>query len=425
MRNVIQVLKERGFIEALTNDEIVEQVNRPLKVYCGFDPTADSLHLGNLVAIMGLAWFQRCGHTPVAIVGGATGLIGDPSGKQHERPLLDNEAIQRNLQGIQKNLEAILDFNNPDTKPIILNNYDWISRFNVIEFLRDVGKHFRIGPMLAKESVRARLASEEGMSFTEFCYQVLQGYDFLYLFENHNVTVQLGGSDQWGNITAGKDLIRKVSEGNCYGVTFPLITKQDGTKFGKSEKGAIWLSPEKLSVYEFYQHLIRTADADVIMLLRMLTFLEMDEIRRLEASMKEEGYVPNTVQRRLAEEVTRIVHGEEALQTAIRVTEGAKPGAGSVLTAETLQAISGDMPNCTLAKNQVVGNQIIDLLVVSKLLASKSEARRMIRSGGLYLNNEKVTDENYVISQENLIDRQFLLLSVGKKSKMLIKLGEI
>lgn len=423
MRNVIDILQERGFIDAMTSEEIRQIVDKPIKIYCGFDPTADSLHLGNLVGIMGLAWFQRCGHTPVAIVGGATGMIGDPSGKTSERQLLDEATIERNLIGIQKNLEAVLDFNHPTAKAVILNNFDWFKTFSFIDFLRHVGKLFRVGPMLAKESVKARLNSEEGMSFTEFSYQVLQGYDFLHLYRTYGVKVELGGSDQWGNITAGTELIRKVLGESAHGITFPLLTRSDGQKFGKSEKGAIWLSPEKLSPYEFYQHLIRVSDADVIQLMRMLTFMEMEEIRHYESLMRKSDYVANTAQKRLAEEVTRIVHGEEALQTALRVTAGLTPGAATELNAEVLESLAADMPSHTLPLHDVVEQKVVDVIVKTGLQASKGEARRLIKNGGVSINNQKIDDENSVINVNQLIDNRMLLLSVGKKNKVLIRIG--
>ena len=322
MANVIEVLQERGFIDAMTSEELRQMAEKPFKVYCGFDPTGDSLHIGHMVALMGLAWFQRFGHTPVAIVGGATGMIGDPSGKSAERQLLDEKTIDANLAGIKKNLEKLLDFSKATAQPMILNNLDWFKEFSFIGFLRDVGKYFRVGPMLNKDSVKQRMTSEEGMSFTEFSYQLLQGYDFLHLYDKYGVTVQIGGSDQWGNITAGTELIRKVRGQSAFGITFPLLTRSDGQKFGKSEKGAIWLSPEKCSPYEFYQYFVRVTDADVIKLMRLLTFMPLEVIRDYEQMMKNADYVPNTAQKRLAEEITRIVHGEEGLNTALRVTEG-------------------------------------------------------------------------------------------------------
>jgi tyrosyl-tRNA synthetase len=419
--NVIDLLKERGFIEALTSEELRSMAQKPLKVYCGFDPSSDSLHLGNLVAIMGLAWFQRCGHSVVALVGGATGMIGDPSGKSQERQLLDEQTIQTNLKGIRGNLEQVLDFSNPSRKPTMVNNLDWFKNFSFIEFLRQVGKYFRVGVMLSKDSVKTRLNSEEGMSFTEFSYQLLQGYDFLHLFDDLGVTVQLGGSDQWGNITAGIDIIRKARGQSAYGITFPLLTRSDGQKFGKSEKGAIWLAKEKLSPYEFYQYLFRIPDADVIKLMRLLTFMEMDEIRQYEQSMTTQNYVPNSAQGRLAEECTRIVHGEEGLQTALKVTKAAAPGSETILDSGTLEAISKDMPNASVAKAELVGKKLLDLIVTVGMRPSKGQAREMIRSGSVYLNNQKIEDENAAIAEEHLIDGKMLLLAIGKKNKMLVR----
>lgn len=420
MKNVIRNLLDRGFIDAMTSEELEAMADKPLKVYCGFDPTADSLHLGNLVAIMGLAWFQRAGHTPVAIVGGATGMIGDPSGRNSERQLLSEESIQENLRGIQKNLEQVLSFDVPNP-PIILNNYDWYKGVSFLSFLRDVGKYFRVGVMLAKDSVKSRLNNEEGMSFTEFSYQVLQGYDFLHLFDHQGVTVQMGGSDQWGNITAGIDLIRKVRGKPSFGITFPLITRSDGQKFGKSESGAIWLAPEKLSPFEFYQYLIRVADADVIKLLKMLTFMDLEEIAVIEKSMKGESYVPNTAQKRLAEEVTRIVHGEEGLQKALKVTAVAAPGSETVLDVESLELIAKDMPSHEIALQDLLGMKLIDLLVRTGMQKSKGDARKLIKNGGVYLNNNAVSDENASIDQGSLIGEKLLLLATGKKNKVLVR----
>lgn len=424
MLNVIEILQERGFIEALTFEEMATIVQNPLKVYCGFDPTSDSLHLGNMVAIMGLAWFQRCGHTPVVLVGGATGMIGDPSGKSLERQLLDPETIENNLKGIQKNLENILEQNRNLAKPIYVNNFDWFKNFSFIDFLRDVGKNFRVSQMLAKESVKLRLQSEEGMSFTEFCYQLLQGYDFLHLNEHYGVTVQMGGSDQWGNITAGTELVRRVTGKSVYGITFPLMTRSDGQKFGKSEKGAIWLSSDKLSPYEFYQYLIRVQDADVIKLMRLLTFMDMNEIRHYEKLMQSDDYIPNSAQKRLAEEVTRIVHGEEKLKVAIEATNGVSPGSKTVLNLEILESIASDIPSIMFSRSEIDNNKLIDFLVKASLVTSKGEGKRLLQNGGLYLNNEKIKDENYTLSSKDLIGDRMMLLAAGKKNKLLIRVKE-
>lgn len=422
MSNVIELLEERGFIDSITSEQLRERATQPLKVYCGFDPTNDSLHLGNMVAIMGLAWFQRCGHTPVALVGGATGMIGDPSGRSQERQFLDEATIQKNLTGIRKNLETILDTTDAAKAPLFVNNYDWYKEFKVIDFFRDVGKNFRIGTMLAKDSVRNRMTTEEGMSFTEFCYQLLQGYDFYYLQQHYGVSVQLGGSDQWGNITAGTDLIRKMGGSVADGLTFPLLTRSDGQKFGKSEKGAIWLSPEKLSPYEFYQYLVRVADEDVITLMRLLTFMDIAEIREYQQAMKNSDYEANSAQRRLAEEVTRIVHGDEGVETALRVTRAAAPGSNAELNAATLETLSADMPSSTLAMEEVDQSALVDLLVKVGLQSSKGEARRSLRNGGVYLNNQKIDQEDRIITPTDLIEGRLMLLSIGKKNKLLIRL---
>jgi len=348
-------------------------------------------------------------------------MIGDPSGKAVERQLLDEMVIAKNLVGIRKNLETVLVSGDSQNRPLILNNLDWFRHFTFVDFLRDVGKYFRIGPMLAKESVKLRINSEEGMSFTEFSYQLLQGYDFLHLFRELGVTVQLGGSDQWGNITAGTDLIRKVLGKSAYGITFPLLTRSDGQKFGKSEQGTIWLAPEKCSPYEFYQYFIRVTDADVIKLMKLLTFMDMAEIRQFEAAMARPDYQPNTAQRRLAEEVTRLIHGPEGLETALKVTKGAAPGSDTVLDAAILESIARDMSHKDLPMASVSGAKVIDLLVQLEMQASKGEARRLVKNGGVYLNNQKITDENYAIAQSDLIEGKMLLLAAGKKHKVILK----
>ncbi len=421
MSNVIEYLKERGLIDALTSEDLIKRADKPLKVYVGFDPTADSLHIGSLVGIVFLKWFQKFGHTPVVILGGATGRIGDPSGKSVERPLLDQAAIIQNVARIRRHFETVLDFFHPTAKPIVLNNDQWFSQFNLIEFLRDIGKHFRIGTMLAKESVRSRLESEEGISFTEFSYQLLQAYDFYYLRNYHGVEVQAGGSDQWGNITAGIDLVRKLSAEATYGLTFPLLTRSDGKKFGKTEGGAIWLAADRCSPYQFYQYFIRVPDADVIKMMRMLTFMEMEEIRDYEKMLTKSDYVPNTVQKRLAEEITRMIHGEEGLSTALKVTESAAPGARAVLDAEIFKEISQDMPSTLLNFGEVVGHKFTDIAARIGLSSSKTEALRLIQNAGAYLNNEKIDDPQFRIQEDLLIGGEYLLFGSGKKKKILVK----
>ncbi|MBY0529435.1 MAG: tyrosine--tRNA ligase [Rhabdochlamydiaceae bacterium] len=420
MSNIIECLKERGLVESIANESLIARAENPLKVYIGFDPTADSLHIGNLVGMIVLRWFQKYGHTPVVILGGATARIGDPSGKSVERPLLDQSTITYNTARIRRQFESILDFFHRTARPIVLNNDDWFATFSLVDFLRDVGKHFRVGTMLAKEMVRSRIDSEEGISFTEFSYQLLQSYDFYHLLSHFGVEVQAGGSDQWGNIVSGIDLIRKLGKEEAYGLTFPLLTRSDGKKFGKTEEGTIWLAADRCSPYQFYQYFIRVPDADVIRMMRMLTFLEMDEIRHYEASMSQTGYIPNTVQKRLAEELTRLIHGDEGLAKAIRVTEGAAPGAASALSVESFREIAQDMPNMRLKEDEVVGQKFVDLSVKAGLFLSKGEAVRLIQNGGAYLNNEKIEDAQFRIEKEHLIGGEYLLIGAGKKKKMLV-----
>lgn len=420
MSNVVDCLKERGLLDAITSEDLIKRLESPTKVYLGFDPTADSLHIGSLVGIVILRWFQKFGHTPVVILGGATGRIGDPSGKSTERPLLDNAAITYNVARIRRHFEAVLDFFHSKSRPLMLNNDDWFAKISFIDFLRDIGKHFRVGTMLAKESVKARIQSEEGISFTEFSYQLLQAYDFYHLYTEHGVVLQLGGSDQWGNITAGIDLIRKLNGEQAFGLTFPLLTRSDGKKFGKTEEGTIWLAPDRCSPYQFYQYFIRVPDADVIKLMRFLTFMEMPEIRDYEAQMAKPDYVPNTAQKRLAEELTRMIHGEEGLEKAIKVTEGAAPGTAAALDADTFREIAKDMPNIELSRAEILGQKYVDVAVKIGLLPSKGEAMRLIANGGAYLNNERVEDPQLLLSEQSLVGGEFLLFGSGKKKKMLI-----
>jgi len=418
MSDVISFLKARGFIDQITSEDLPQIFSKPRKVYIGFDPTADSLHLGNLVGIIAARWFQKFGHTPIILVGGGTGRIGDPSGKSNERPLLSEEILRANVAGIHALLEGLLDFSDEKVKPIIVNNDDWLSKFSLVDFLRDVGKHFRMSGMLSKESVKARLQSEEGMSFTEFTYQMLQGYDFSHLNKNYDVILQIGGSDQWGNITAGTEFSRKLSGTSLYGMTFPLLTRSDGKKFGKSEGGAIWLDSVKCSPYNFYQYFMNVPDRDVIKMFRMLTFLSEEEISAIESCMS----IPNSAQKRLAQELTRFVHGSEALMVAESVTKAAAPGSDAALDLETLERISNDFPKAILPLSQVEGEKYIELICKIGLLSSKSEATRLIKNRGAYLNNKKVEDPTLVIEKEHLIGDKYLVFSAGKKKKLLLEI---
>lgn len=430
--NVVDVLRERGLYDNATGDldALRRACEGQITVYSGFDPTAHSLHLGNLLAILALAWFQRCGHRTVALVGGATGRVGDPSGKSSERPVMDDDALARNSIGIERNIRQVLERSAqslaaagdvvPET--VVLNNHDWVGKLSFLDFLRDVGKHARVGTMIGKESVRARLESEEGMSFTEFTYQLIQAYDFMHLSDTENVTVQLGGSDQWGNITAGIELARKIRSRTLYGITFPLLTTADGKKFGKSESGALWLTPSELSPYEFYQFLFRTPDEDVVKFLKRLTFLPIPDVDAIAASMRTTDYVANSAQRLLAEEVTRIVHGDEGVRSALAATAAAAPGSNAVLSVDALEAISADMPSVTLTKDCVIGQGVIQVMVTSGLQKSKGEARRLVKNGGAYINNVKVQNEQAVLGEEHLVGSKLVLLAAGKKNKMLVRI---
>lgn len=415
--NVIDCLQERGLIEATTSEELRKVCEKPIQLYIGFDPTADSLHLGSLVGIMILKWFEKFGHTPVVVLGGATGRIGDPSGKSTERVLLDAETIAKNIERIRTHFDLLLN------KPRLVNNDSWFSKYSFIDFLRDIGKHFRVNVMLTKDSVKTRLQSEEGISFTEFSYQLLQAYDFYHLFQE-GVILQGGGSDQWGNITAGTDLIRKLVGQSAYGLTFPLLTRSDGKKFGKTEGGAIWLAADRTSPYEMYQYLFRMPDADVIKLMRMLTMMEMDEIRKWENAFEEPGYVPNSAQKRLAEEITGMLHGKEGLDSALRATQAAAPGHQTELSPDVFRQMMKDLPYVQLSKAEVVGNKYTDIAVQSGLVTSKGEATRLITGGGAYLNNERVDDAALRLNDSHLIGGEFILLGAGKKKKVLLFIQE-
>ena len=417
MTNVIDTLQKRGFIDRKTDENLAKILNESVTCYVGFDPTSDSLHLGNLVGIIALYWLKKFNHKAIALVGGATARIGDPSGKSLERPFLDDSIILHNAAKIEKFLKKVLG---NDVE--FVNNNDWFSKILFTDFLRDVGKQFRIGPMLSKESVKLRMQSEEGMSFTEFSYQILQGYDYYYLNEHKNVTLQMGGSDQWGNITAGIELVRKMSKKPVYGFTLPLLTRSECKKFGKTEDGAIWLDEDKLSSYQFYQYLIRVPDQDVIKLLKMLTFLDLEKILEIENDMAKSTYIPNTAQKILAEEVTKFVHEKEGLEKALKVTDGLKPGSDAVLDVDILKEISNDMPKFDLTINEILGNKFSEISFKINLTTSKSEAVKLIKNGGAYLNNKKVTDPNYLINESDIIGKKFLLFSSGKKKKILIEI---
>jgi tyrosyl-tRNA synthetase len=425
MSNVVECLKQRGLLDSITSEELIKRLDSPIKLYCGFDPTADSLHIGNLVGIIVLKWFQKFGHTPVVVLGGATGRIGDPSGKSVERPLLEASTIVHNVTRIRHHFEAILDFFHSKARPMIFNNDEWFSKYLLIDFLRDIGKHFRLGTMLSKESVKNRLNSQEGISFTEFSYQLLQAYDFFHLFSNHEVVLQIGGGDQWGNIIEGIELIRKLTGEQAFGLTFPLLTRSDGKKFGKTEAGAVWLASDRCSPYEFYQYFVRVPDIDVIKMMRTLTFMDLKEIHECELKMTEKGYVPNTAQKRLAKEMTCLIHGEEGLAKAMKVTQGAAPGSDAELSAESFRGIAEDMPTKEVSLSDIIGQKFVEVAVKVGLLSSKREVVRLIQNGGAYLNNQRIDDPNFRLSEQCLIGEEFFLLGSGKKKKILVKVKKL
>ncbi len=423
--SLFEELTWRDFISQVTHAELAQELDKgPMAVYCGFDPTADSLHIGHLLAIVGLRHFQRAGHRPIALVGGATGMIGDPSGKSEERKLLGPDDIERNVACIRTQLERFLDFSG-EGGAMLVNNADWFRSMGVLDFLRDVGKNFSVNVMLSKESVKQRLQDrEQGISYTEFSYQVLQAYDFLRLHDQFGCRLQIGGTDQWGNIVAGMDLTRRLREGvTTFGLTWPLMTKADGTKFGKTEGGAVWLSAERTSPYKFYQFWFNQADADVSRLLRRFTFLDRAEIESLDKAVVE---APETraAQRRLAEEVTRMVHGEAALQNALRASEAMFGGDLAGLDDATLEDVFSEMPASEFSRAELEKNRLLlDVLTECGVFPSKGEGRRMVKSGGLYLNNARVDDENAKLTAQSLCSKCIAVVRKGKKNYHLLRFG--
>ncbi|TXI79629.1 MAG: tyrosine--tRNA ligase [Dechloromonas sp.] len=417
---LLQDLQDRGLIAQLTDAETLDQMLTEEKVtlYCGFDPTADSLHLGHLVPVLILKRFQDAGHTPIALVGGATGMIGDPSFKATERKLNTPDVIASWVGKIRDQVKPFLSFEG-DNAAIMANNYDWFSGMNCLEFLRDIGKHFSVNAMIKKESVQQRLVREDqGISYTEFSYSLLQGYDFAELYKRYGCKIQVGGSDQWGNITAGTDLTRRLHQTQAYGLTVPLITKADGTKFGKTESGAVWLDPKKTSPYAFYQFWLNTADADVYKFLKFFTFLPVARINEIEAADKASSTKPEA-QRILAEEATRLVHGEVALMAARRITESLFSGELENLTENDLEQLAQDgMPGVTL---DAAHGSLIDALAAAGLAKSKSEARTFIQGGSVAINGAKATALDHQITGDERLFGRFTLLRRGKKQYAMIR----
>ncbi|MCK1144082.1 tyrosine--tRNA ligase [Providencia stuartii] len=416
--NLIKQLQERGLVAQVTDEDALAErlAQGPISLYCGFDPTADSLHLGHLVPLLCLKRFQLAGHKPVALVGGATGLIGDPSFKASERKLNTAETVQEWVEKIRNQVSPFLSFDCGDNSAKLANNYDWFGKMDVLTFLRDIGKHFSVNQMINKEAVKQRLNRDDvGISFTEFAYNLLQGYDFANLNKEHGVELQIGGSDQWGNITSGIDLTRRLHQNQVFGMTVPLITKADGTKFGKTEGGAVWLDPKKTSPYKFYQFWINTADADVYRFLKFFTFMELSEIDALEED-KNSGKAPRA-QYVLAENVTRLVHGEEGLAAARRITESLFSGAVSDLTEADFEQLAQDGMPCITLEN---GADLQQALVDSELTPSRGQARTAISSNAVAINGQKQTDPMYVFNDSDRLFGRFTLIRRGKKNDCLI-----
>jgi tyrosyl-tRNA synthetase len=426
MNDLIGELEWRGMIQDImpgTKEQLEKEMTTG---YIGFDPTADSLHIGSLVPIMLLVHLQKAGHKPVALVGGATGMVGDPSGKSEERNLLSEEVLRHNLEGVKKQLEKFLDFDpaKPNAAEMV-NNYDWFRDFSFLHFIRDVGKHITVNYMMAKDSVKKRLEGEAGMSFTEFTYQLVQGYDFYYLYTHKHCRLQMGGSDQWGNIVTGTELIRRKTGGEAFAFTCPLITKADGGKFGKTEKGNIWLDPARTSPYQFYQFWLNVADADAGRYIRIFTFLSRKEIEELTAEHEAAPHL-RILQKRLAKEVTLFIHGEKEYAFAVKASEILFGNA----TAEVLQSLSEEqllqvmegVPQVEIAASDLqAGTDIVSLLAATQIFPSKGEARKGVQNGGVSINKEKIGSIDHTVNTAVLINGRYLLVQKGKKNYYLLK----
>jgi len=428
MQNVFAELTWRRLINQTTDDQhLPKWLNeKPRTVYAGFDPTADSLHVGHLMALMILRRFQQAGHRPIAVVGGATGMIGDPSGKSEERKLLSVETLNANVAGMAKRLRRSLDFDCGDRSALLVNNYDWMGRFGYLEFLRDIGKHFPVNVMLTKDSVKNRLDRDDaGLSYTEFSYMLLQAYDFVHLNAEFDCEIQVGGSDQWGNITAGIDLARRLRGVQLYGMTCPLLTKSDGSKMGKTESGALWLDPNKTSPYHFYQYWINLEDADVDKCLRFFTDLAEDRIRTVVAEHRA-APEKRSGQRTLAAELTRLVHGADGLRAAEKATEIFFGAEISDLDDGQLSAIFADVPSKELPRQRLEdeGLWIADALVEAGLAKSKGEARRTIEQGGAYVNNRRIESVETRLTAGDLASRSVMVLRSGKKRYALLRFAD-
>jgi len=422
--NFVEELKWRGMLHDAMPGTEEHLLSGMQSAYVGIDPTADSLHIGHLVGVMMLRHFQLAGHKPYALIGGATGMIGDPSGKSAERNLLDEATLRHNQEALNEQLSRFLDFSsNAKNAAVLVNNYDWMKDFSFLDFIRDVGKHITVNYMMAKDSVKKRLSAEakEGMSFTEFTYQMVQGYDFLHLYKEHNCTLQMGGSDQWGNITTGTELIRRIGGGKGYALTCPLITKADGSKFGKTESGNVWLDAERTSPYKFYQYWLNTSDADAEKYIKIFTFLSKDEIEKLVAEHAEAPH-QRALQKKLAEEITIAVHSQDDLDNAIAASAILFGKSTSEdlkkLNEKTFLDVFDGVPQAEVSKSELEGeglDMIAALAAQTGFLSSNGEARRELKQNSISVNKEKV-NENYKITSIDLINDKFVLLQRGKKS---------
>ena len=417
---LLQDLQWRGLLYQQTDAEGMEKLLNEQKVslYVGVDPTADSMHIGHIVPLLTLRRFQKAGHKPILLVGGATGTVGDPSGRSEERQLQTMEQVEKNVQGLKKQMERLFDFSSDaENGAQLVNNNDWVGPMTLIDFLRDYGKLINVNYILNKDTVASRLDS--GISFTEFAYTLIQGIDFNHLYDHHNVRIQVGGSDQWGNITTGLEMIRKTHDENAkaFGITIPLVTKADGTKFGKTAGGAVWLDAEKTSPYEFYQFWINAADADVVKYLKIFTFLTREEIEALEVSVQQEPHL-RKAQKALAEEMTRLIHGQEALEAAQRITAALFSGNLKELSATEMKDAFKDVPTAELPKED---KNIIDVLIEAGVSSSKRQAREDVTNGAISVNGEKVTDLEYVVDAKDRLEDSFTIIRRGKKKYHMVR----
>ena len=420
--NLLEELEWRGMVYDSTDGLREQLATERLTAYIGFDPTSSSLHVGSLLTVMGLARLQRYGHTPIAIVGGGTGMIGDPSGKSQERVLLSREQLDVNVAGIREQLSHFLDFDAPGNAALIVNNADWLGTIDLLSFLRDVGKHFTVNYMLQKDSVNRRLESEEGISYTEFSYLVLQAYDFVQLFDRYGCTLQMGGSDQWGNITAGIDLIRKLRAQKAHGLVWPLMTTSSGQKFGKTEAGAVWLDAARTTPFKFYQFWLNTDDRDAVPYLKSFTFLERTQIAELERATSSSPE-RREAQRVLAREVTALVHGTDHVARAERASQVLFGVDLTALSIDDVLAVFDDVPSTELTADEFgSGIGLVELVARVRLAPSKGEARRLVQSGGVYVNNRRLADPAHKLSRDQAIEGKLFVLRKGQKQNHLVRL---